>query len=71
MRPVSGSSWQSSSAAIDEASHPIASDAATARLRKAWMEGLESAPFAAFDIEAIKKKARIRLGGNTDPEQCP
>ena len=31
------------------------------RLRKAWTEGLESGPFAAFDIEDIKGKARSRL----------
>ncbi|RWH71516.1 MAG: hypothetical protein EOR72_17515 [Mesorhizobium sp.] len=71
MRPVDGGSRQSSSAAIDEASHPNASDAETARLRKAWIDGLESAPFVAFDIEAIKTKARIRLGGNPGPDRCP
>ncbi|RUW58864.1 type II toxin-antitoxin system ParD family antitoxin [Mesorhizobium sp. M7A.F.Ca.US.008.03.1.1] len=36
-------------------------EAEAERLRKAWTEGLESGPFAAFDIEDIKRKARGRL----------
>ncbi|RUT96389.1 hypothetical protein EOD23_30675 [Mesorhizobium sp. USDA-HM6] len=44
--------------------------AETDRLRKAWEEGLESGPFASFDIEDIKQKARVRLGGNPDLENC-
>ncbi|KAA3448301.1 type II toxin-antitoxin system ParD family antitoxin [Mesorhizobium sp. SARCC-RB16n] len=31
------------------------------RLRQAWTDGLESGPFAAFDVEDIKRKARSRL----------
>ncbi|MFC3322439.1 type II toxin-antitoxin system ParD family antitoxin [Mesorhizobium cantuariense] len=38
-------------------------EAEAERLRKAWTEGMESGPFAPFDIEAIKRKARNRLGG--------
>ena len=37
-------------------------EAEVERLRKAWTEGLESGPFAAFNIEDIKQKARSRLG---------
>jgi antitoxin ParD1/3/4 len=36
-------------------------EAEVERLRKAWTEGLESGPFAAFDIEDIKSKARSRF----------
>nr|6X0A_a Chain a, Putative addiction module antidote protein, CopG/Arc/MetJ family chimera [Mesorhizobium opportunistum WSM2075]6X0A_b Chain b, Putative addiction module antidote protein, CopG/Arc/MetJ family chimera [Mesorhizobium opportunistum WSM2075]6X0A_c Chain c, Putative addiction module antidote protein, CopG/Arc/MetJ family chimera [Mesorhizobium opportunistum WSM2075]6X0A_d Chain d, Putative addiction module antidote protein, CopG/Arc/MetJ family chimera [Mesorhizobium opportunistum WSM2075] len=36
-------------------------EAEAERLRKAWIEGLESGPFAPFDIEDIKQKARSRL----------
>ncbi|TPM36393.1 type II toxin-antitoxin system ParD family antitoxin [Mesorhizobium sp. B2-3-5] len=35
-------------------------EAEVERLRKAWAEGLESGPFADFDIEDIKRKARSR-----------
>jgi antitoxin ParD1/3/4 len=38
-------------------------EAEAERLRKAWTEGMESGPFAPFDIEDIKRKARGRLGG--------
>ncbi|MCZ8543365.1 type II toxin-antitoxin system ParD family antitoxin [Mesorhizobium qingshengii] len=38
-------------------------EAEAERLRKAWSEGLESGPSEPFDIEAIKQKARSRLGG--------
>lgn len=36
-------------------------EAEAERLRKAWTEGLESGPFAPFDIEDIKRRARGRL----------
>ncbi|TIP87684.1 MAG: type II toxin-antitoxin system ParD family antitoxin [Mesorhizobium sp.] len=36
-------------------------EAEAQRLRKAWTEGLESGPFAHFDIEDIKRRARSRL----------
>lgn len=40
-------------------------EAEVERLRKAWTEGLESGPFADFDIEDIKRKARRRLVDTT------
>ena len=40
-------------------------EAEAERLRKAWTGGLESGPFAPFDIEDIKQKARSRLSGAT------
>ncbi|AZO69138.1 MAG: type II toxin-antitoxin system ParD family antitoxin [Mesorhizobium sp.] len=36
-------------------------EAEAERLRKAWTEGLESGPFAPFDIEDIKLKAHSRF----------
>jgi antitoxin ParD1/3/4 len=36
-------------------------EAEAQRLRKAWTEGLESGPFAPFDIEDIKLKAHSRF----------
>ena len=36
-------------------------EAEAERLRKAWTEGLASGPFAPFDIDDIKLKARSRL----------
>ncbi|MER8386143.1 type II toxin-antitoxin system ParD family antitoxin [Mesorhizobium sp. M1428] len=40
-------------------------EAEAERLRKAWTEGLESGPFAPFDIEDIIQKARSRLGNTS------
>ncbi|UCI06547.1 hypothetical protein [Mesorhizobium sp. B1-1-8] len=40
------------------------------RLRKSWIEGLESGPFVEFNIEEIKLRAHVCLGSNPGPEQC-
>ncbi|TIQ34468.1 MAG: hypothetical protein E5X48_19085 [Mesorhizobium sp.] len=42
----------------------------TDRLRRAWIDGLGSGPFAPFNIDEIKRKARARLDSNPGPEQC-
>ncbi|RUW88944.1 hypothetical protein EOA19_27330 [Mesorhizobium sp. M7A.F.Ca.US.010.02.1.1] len=43
--------------------------AETDRLRRAWLEGLESGPLDPFDIEAIKQKARTRLTSLPGPDR--
>ena len=52
-------------------SEPLKHQTETNRLRGAWLEGLESGQFEAFDIEAIKQKARARLASLPGPEQSP
>ncbi|WP_352911381.1 hypothetical protein [Mesorhizobium sp. M1348] len=39
------------------------------RLRKAWTDGLESGPFARFDIGEIIQKARGRFGNATNNQR--
>ncbi|TPK97402.1 MULTISPECIES: hypothetical protein [unclassified Mesorhizobium] len=54
----------------DSPNQPV-SQTETDRLRKAWIDGLDSGPFDGFDIEAINEKARARFIGCPGPDQCP